>query len=160
MIVLGLDVATNTGFCVGDVDRDTKNAVWVQSGVVNFEPKRGEGKGMRFLRFRRWLYDMIEEFKPGIIAYEQSHHRGGPATEVGVGLTTIVMEVGDEKEIPYATVRTSTLKKEATGKGNAGKAEMVAAANALGAPYPGGIESDDEADAIHIFRWAVENFSV
>ncbi len=159
MITLALDIATNTGWCLGETDPVKNEVKWVSSGTVNFTPKRGEGKGMRFLRFRRWLYDMIDEFKPDLLAYEQSHHRGGPATEVGVGLTTIVIEVGDEKDIPYCTVRTSTLKKFATGKGNAGKPEMIAAANALGGKFPSECSGDDEADAIHIFRWALENFA-
>ena len=44
-----------------------------------------------------------------------------------------------------------TIKKHATGKGNAGKAAMIAAARARGfAP-----QDDNEADALALLAWAV-----
>ena len=48
-------------------------------------------------------------------------------------------------EVPHPSV----IKKFATGKGNADKAAMVEAAKALG--YH--VDNDNEADAIHIWRW-------
>lgn len=114
---------------------------------------------MRLLRFRRWLYDMFTDWKPDFVVYEQAHHRGGAATEVCVGMTGVLQMVCSEKGVQYGNVKTSVLKKFATGKGNAGKPQMIDAANGLGHPFPDQVESDDQADAIHIFRWGVETFA-
>ena len=46
-----------------------------------------------------------------------------------------------------------TIKKHATGKGNAGKAEIIAAMRALGHP----VTDDNEADALAILHWALDN---
>ena len=44
-----------------------------------------------------------------------------------------------------------TIKKHATGKGNAGKDEMIAAMRAL----DHGVTDDNEADALAILHWAI-----
>jgi Holliday junction resolvasome RuvABC endonuclease subunit len=151
--ILGLDIATNTGFCIGEAHRGER--IWLSSGEVNFKPRRGEGKGMRFVRFRKWLREMLDDFQPDVVVYEQAHMRGGAATEALVGLTTLVIEMCDEWKIDYVSVHTGELKRFATGKGNSGKAEMVDAARAI-VPT---CEGDDEADAIHAFLWGAKEFS-
>ena len=153
MIVLGIDAATKTGWSLYDSD----NNKVVESGVQDFSKKRGESNGLMFLRFRKWLFDLIVAARPGIICYEQSHHRGGAATEIGYGLTTRIQEAATEHKIEYAPVRTTTLKKWATGKGNADKDLMVAAAKVVLGREP---VSDDEADAVHVSRWGAEQFAV
>ena len=45
-----------------------------------------------------------------------------------------------------------TIKKHATGKGNAGKADVIAAMRALGHP----VTDDNEADALAILHWAID----
>ena len=49
-------------------------------------------------------------------------------------------------------VPVGTVKRHATGKGNAGKDEMIAAARARGFS----LADDNEADAIAILLWAIE----
>ncbi|MBM3273404.1 hypothetical protein FJY94_09270, partial [Candidatus Kaiserbacteria bacterium] len=57
----------------------------------------------------------------------------------------------EHHQIPYQGVPVGTIKKHATGKGNAGKAEMIAAAKALGfAPV-----DDNHADALALLDWAM-----
>jgi Holliday junction resolvasome RuvABC endonuclease subunit len=54
-------------------------------------------------------------------------------------------------QVPYQGVPVATIKKHATGKGNAGKEEMIAAARARGySPI-----DDNEADALAILHWAL-----
>jgi len=156
MIILALDVATNTGFCSGELARHGK-VLWADSGEVNFKMKRGEGRGMRFVRFRKWFTEMLDNIGPDIVVYEQAHMRGGPATEALVGLTTIVIEMCDMMGMDYTTVHTGQLKKHATSKGNASKAEMILAANRLSFVTKK-IKGDDEADAVHIFDWARDQY--
>lgn len=54
-------------------------------------------------------------------------------------------------QVPYQGVPVATIKKHATGKGNAGKDEMVATARSRG-HQPG---DDNEADALAILHWAL-----
>ena len=53
--------------------------------------------------------------------------------------------------MPYQGVPVGTIKKHATGQGNAGKAAMVAAMQAKG--YP--VTDDNEADALALLHWAL-----
>jgi Holliday junction resolvasome RuvABC endonuclease subunit len=95
--------------------------------------------------------------KPILIAYEQAHHRGGAATEVGVGLSTRVQEVAALLDIPhYVAVHTATLKKWATGKGTASKDEMKAAARRLWGVEP---STFDEADALCLLAYARDTYA-
>lgn len=152
MITLGLDCASKTGFSFLNV---TENKV-IESGVQDFTKKRGESNGLMFMKFRKWLYQLMGLQRPDIVGYEQAHHRGGAATEICVGMTTRVQEICEEMGIESAPVRSTTLKKFATGKGNAGKPLMTAAATEFtGRP----VTSDDEADAIHVSRWAAEEYA-
>jgi len=83
MNILSLDLATKTGWA--------SNIHGRRSGVIDFALKRGESPGMRFLRCRAWLNEMLKLLgKIDIIVYEQAHHRGGAATAVCVGLITAV----------------------------------------------------------------------
>jgi len=54
--------------------------------------------------------------------------------------------------IPYQGVPVGTIKKHATGKGNASKDDMIAAARSRGHPTV----DDNEADALALLYWAVE----
>jgi Holliday junction resolvasome RuvABC endonuclease subunit len=49
-------------------------------------------------------------------------------------------------------VPVGTIKKHATGKGNAGKQDMVVAMQLLGHP----ITDDNEADALALLHWSLE----
>ena len=52
-------------------------------------------------------------------------------------------------QLDYVEVK--ALKKFATGNGNSGKPEMIAAAQAAGFD----VSNDDQADAIHLLRYAI-----
>jgi Holliday junction resolvasome RuvABC endonuclease subunit len=54
--------------------------------------------------------------------------------------------------VPYQGVPVGTIKKHATGRGNADKQAMVAAARARGFSPA----DDNEADAIALLLWAIE----
>lgn len=122
MKILALDFATITGWSAGNI-----------SGIQKCDVKRGESPGMRFLRFRAWLKEMCTKLvRPQVIVYEQPHHRGGAATEVAYGFLTEVKTLAAELDIELMPVHSSTLKKWATGKGNAKKDDMTAEARRRG----------------------------
>jgi len=147
--ILGLDMATLTGWSV------VQGGQVLESGVQNFAKKRGESNGLMFLRFRKWLTDFAYLIGPDLIAYEQAHFRGGAATEICVGLQTRAQEIAAERGIESAPVKSTILKKWATGKGNAGKLIMIEAASKHMARLP---IDDNEADAVLVGMWAWDEF--
>jgi len=159
--ILALDLATKTGWAL----RDRTGAI--ASGVQEFALKRGESNGMRFLRFRKWLREMLalgelgqsfSETTPGLIAFEQAHHRGGHATQLCVGLMTDVLAEAARESLEHMSIHTGALKKWATGKGNSGKPIMIARAEEL---YPDvEIIDDNHADALLLLSYSLEEVGV
>ena len=125
-----------------------------ESGVQDFSKKRGESNGAMFLRFRAWFSRMLD-VGVGLVVYEQSHFRGGAATEIGVNLTGRIQELCADRGVEYSIVHTASLKKWACGFGKADKAQMInRAAACLGrAPI-----DDNEADAVLIGMMACEEY--
>lgn len=151
MIILGVDCGTKTGWAL----YESETGRIIESGVQDFSKRRGESNGLMFLRFRKWICEMIAIGGVGLIGYERAHFRGGAATEIGVGMQTRVQEAAAERGLEAAPVHTGTLKKFATGKGNSGKRAMVAAAFMfLGRRAV----DDNEADAVHIARWTASEY--
>lgn len=150
MRILALDAATRTGWAAGDTTRDP---LLLESGVEVFDIRRGESTGLRFLRFRTWLYEIGDLWLPELVVFEQAHHRGGAPTELGVGLTTRVQEFAAERRIEHAAVHTGTLKKHATGRGNAEKPAMIEAARRRWNVEP---IDDNHADALCLLAYGIE----
>jgi len=153
--ILAIDPATRTGWA-------TNSRSGIESGVREFDLRRGESPGMRFLHFRHWLEVLAEATGAEVLVFEQAHHRGGAATELGVGFATRVMEVAAARGIEYRSCHTATLKKYATGAGNADKERMIEAALAR---FPqrrnggrGGGLTNDEADALLLLSWGMDGF--
>lgn len=143
MKILALDCATNTGWAI-------RSGSKVIHGTQVFDLKRGESQGMRWIRFRSWLAEMLRNESFTVIAYEQAHHRGGAATQVGVGFAIHIQTFCAERGIEHTDFHTGMIKKFATGKGNADKSEMIIKARELGYSP----KNDNEADAIHILLLA------
>ena len=149
MNILTIDCGTKTGWASLVNGR-------IESGVQDFSLKRGESKGIRFLRFNTWLNGMLELIKPHVVVYEMAHFRGGSATEILVGMTTRIEQFCEEKSIEYSSVHSATLKKFTTGGGRANKEDMIMAAREkFDRPD---LSSDDEADALLILAWAKEEY--
>jgi len=148
--ILGIDAATKTGWAFisrsGEIE---------ESGVQDFAKRRGESNGMLFLKFRKWLSELITTCKPDLIVYERAHHRGGAATEICVNLSGRIQELAAANGIEHSIVETTSLKKWATGKGGAGKEQMIAAAEKfLGRPPI----DDNEADAVLVALWGDKHY--
>lgn len=145
---LALDLGTNTGFAV------CASSGAITSGTVSFRPSRYEGGGMRFLRFGRWL-DEVRSLAPNgiaVVCYEEvRRHCGVDAAHVYGGLMATLTSWCEQHGIPYQGVPVGTIKRHATGKGNASKEAMIEAMKVKGhAP-----EDDNEADALAILHWSL-----
>ena len=100
----------------------------------------------------------FSELDPGLIVFEQAHHRGGHATELCVGLMTDVLAESARSGLEHMSVHTGALKKWATGKGNSGKPIMIARAEEL---YPNiEIIDDNHADALLLLAYGLEEAGV
>lgn len=143
--IMALDLGRQVGWCV------LQNEI-ITLGTEEFPKTRGESPGMLYLRFGGWLEKMYEIMmkKLALVIYEQAHHRGGAATQVGVGLQTKVMEFCAKYKIECMSVHSGTLKKFSTGSGAASKETMIEAARAKGYNP----KNDDEADAFLMLEYA------
>ena len=148
MSILTLDLGTRTGWAL--VDRDGN----ITSGTVEFKQDRWQGGGMRFLRFRAWL-DEVNRLASGFdqLIYEQvRRHAGTDASHLYGGWLAILEVWCEQNLVAYQGVPVGTIKRHATGRGNASKPDMIAAARARGFSPA----DDNEADAIAILHWALE----
>ena len=151
-MILALDCATKTGWCL------LENGLVQSSGVQDFTRARGESNGAMFLRFRQWLTALLSpQRNVKLVVYEQAHFRGGAATEITVNLTGRVQEVCSLAGVEYVPVHTATLKKHATGRGMADKADMMLQARGILRRLP---IDDNEADAVLLARYAWEKYGV
>ena len=144
--LLALDLGTTTGWAM------LTPGARVVSGTMSFKPGRFEGGGMRYLRFRRWLTELkaTTEGIEAVYFEEVRRHAGVDAAHAYGGLLATLTAWCEHHGIPHSGVPVGTIKKHATGKGNASKNEMVAAVRALGhAPA-----DDNEADALALLSWA------
>ncbi len=145
--ILTLDLGTTTGWALHQHDGT------ITSGTQCFAGSRYEGGGMRFLRFKRWLSELLA-CTPALNAvfYEEvRNHRGVDAAHVYGGLLAHLTAWCEARNLPYQGVPVGTIKAHATGKGNAGKEAVMAAMRAKGHDP----KDDNEADALALLHWAL-----
>ena len=149
--ILALDLGTTTGWALRTPEGQ------IVHGFVSFRPQRFEGGGMRYLRFRRWLTELKATVAGtqgiGAVYFEEIRkHMGVDAAHVYGGLLATLTAWCEHHQIPYQGVPVGTIKRHATGKGNASKDEVIAAMRALGHA----VTDDNEADALAILHWAID----
>ena len=146
--VLALDLGTTTGWAMGLTDGT------VVSGTMAFRPGRYEGGGMRYLRFRSWLDEMLRQAPDlGAVYFEEvRRHAGTDAAHIYGGFLAHLSAWCEQRRMPYQGVPVGAIKRHVTGKGNADKQAVIAAVTARGFT----VADDNEADAIAILLWATE----
>ena len=146
--ILALDLGTSTGWALRSAEG------LITSGTASFRPGRYDGGGMRYLRFTNWLTEIDRLSGPvaAIWFEEVRRHAGTDAAHVYGGLMATLTAWAELRGVPYEGVPVGTIKRHATGKGNAPKTAMIAAARARGFSPA----DDNEADAIALLLWAIE----
>jgi len=155
MNILALDMATKTGWAYGVKGLTHLSSYDKGSGVENFRKRTGESQGMIFLRFRTWLNNFLVENPIDLIVYEQSHQRGRAATEMGNGLLAVLKMEAETQGMDFSSVHSATIKKFATGRGNAGKDMVIAAFRGRLGREP---IDDNEADAYWLLQYAIKEY--
>jgi Holliday junction resolvasome RuvABC endonuclease subunit len=145
--VLALDLGTITGWAIQNRGR-------IDSGTISFRPGRYDGGGMRYLRFRSWLDELVTN-APALSAVhfeEVRRHVGTDAAHIYGGLLATLTAWCEQRGIAYQGVPVGTIKRFIAGKGNADKQAVIRAVQSRGYRPA----DDNEADAIAILLWAIE----
>jgi len=143
--VLAIDPGTLCGWALQD-------GAQRYSGTWNLKPTRSDGGGMRYVRLKRCLGEIG---RVDLVVYEEvKHHKGTEASHIYGGIELALTGWCEEQnpKIPYTAVPVGTIKKHATGKGNADKDTMIAAFTKRNgyAPF-----DDNEADAWFLLDYAM-----
>jgi Holliday junction resolvasome RuvABC endonuclease subunit len=143
--ILALDPATHCGWAI---NRDLY-------GVWNLAAKRDESVGMRLIRLRSKLQEIIQCEHINLVVFERPGGMFKAAIIVQSEIQGQIKTVCEDWHIEYRAYSSTEIKKFATGKGNAGKPKMIESAkNFLG--YPG--DNDNEADALWILELAKSEY--
>lgn len=147
VVVLALDLGTKLGWAV----RARDGKVW--HGTEVFTPRKNWTPGQRWLRARSFLTDLIVRHQATVIAYEDvKRHMGTDAAHAYGAFLCIVQMVADSHRATLQPVGVKTIKKFWTGNGNADKDAMKAQATVRGFKP----DTDNDADALAILHWAVD----
>ena len=144
--VLAIDPGTLCGWALSDA-----GAVHLPtSGVWDLRPRRHEGAGMRFVRLRKMLADLgpVE-----LVVYEEvRRHLGVDAAHIYGGIVATIQAYCEQHATPYTATPVQRIKRQATGKGNAKKEQMLEAARAR---WGEGVTDDNHADALWLLDVAL-----
>ena len=131
--ILALDLGTTTGWAIKPANRP------IASGTVSFKPSRYDGGGMRNVLIQAVYFEEVRR------------HAGTDAAHIYGGFLACLSAWCEEHAIAYQGVPVGTIKRHATGKGNADKAAVIAALRERGFSPT----DDNEADALAILIWAL-----
>lgn len=146
---LALDLATQTGFCIGAADTGEVPTL----GHVRM-PSTGPDVGQFLCAWQDWLEPKVREVGPTLVIFEAPilpAQTQMATTRKLQGMAGVTEMVCHRAGIEVAEVATSQVKKSLTGSGRADKADMIAAARHYGFDP----QTSDEADAFGIWLCAL-----
>ena len=177
-LYLGLDLGTSCGYAYALVERgrnwfDKPPVVGV--GLLDLSAGPFDSGALRFLRLRQVLHII----KPDIVGFEDVKYtpaetitkfnvgaimaRAATSCEFFGGMKSVLSTYCEEFDVPCQGFPIGTIKKRATGKGNANKEDMIKAANAargfdLVVDGYATVGSDNVADAFWVLTLLGEQF--
>ncbi len=124
---IGVDLGTHCGVAIVE-DGPGEPTRWT-SYTVDLSTPKDAHPGERYLRAAVTFAELIETHRPGVVYYEHIfRHVGTQAAHVYGGLLAMLAAECARAEVRLVPVGVGAVKIAATGKGNAKKPEMVAAA--------------------------------
>jgi Holliday junction resolvasome RuvABC endonuclease subunit len=149
MNTLALDLGSATGYAIYENGE-------ILSGVKKLRHEK-KASGVRALDFHRWLIQMIREHSITNVYFERVYaHSGTEAAHLYGYFMHTLAAVCEEHGIKCVGLSVGMIKKFMTGKGNATKDEMIAAAKLIGFNP----QTDDEADALAILFLALKTINL
>lgn len=149
--ILTIDIGTTTGWALGLRDGS------LHSGSQSFAPRRNDGPGQRWLKFAAWLGERARQAGEIHAVYYELVMAHGPRDNPNVlaahaygGFEAHLQAWADRNRIRLVGVAVATIKKSATGKGNAKKEAVMAAMRARGHR----VIDDNHADALALLEYA------
>lgn len=143
--ILAIDPATNSGWAHSSGS----------SGVWDLSVRRDESAGMRLIRFRGKLNEILDDVGVDLVVYEAARHAAPKmqgALTVQAMLQGVLVAWCEDHGIEYRGYSPSEIKKHATGKGNANKALMLKTAQENWPSIE--IIGDNQADALWLLDLA------
>ena len=135
--VLGIDLGLTLGYALVNVAAQSTTPTVETSGSVRVGSRRSE---------HVHLERLVRDLRPSVVAYEDvRRHNATAAAHVYGGAKAALLRVAAEYELPVVPVPVAHAKQRASGKGNARKGQMVAAAEVYL-----GVCGEDEADALFV----------
>lgn len=146
---IALDLGTKTGAASVMSDGTTR-----VSNSIDLSERKHENRWARFSRLTT-LLDSFAAIEPveGVWYEAVRAHRGTDAAHAYGGFLATVQTWCDQHEVPCVGVPVQTIKKHATGKGNASKMEVIIAVGDRFGMLP---VDDNEADALALLWWVME----
>lgn len=145
MNILSIDLGAKTGWAI-------EHCGEIISGVVDLRDKETKRCGWKFLNFRKVLNELNKEYGIGIVVFELvRRHLGTDAAHCYGAFWGMLTAWCEEHNIPYEGTPVQTIKKFATGKGNATKQMVIDSIRAMGYSPA----DDNEADAIALLLFTV-----
>lgn len=149
MKILALDPATKCGWAHSSGP----------SGCWDLSVRRDESGGMRLIRFKAKLMEILEVAGINVVVFEAARH-GAPKMQGALSVQSEIQGVlkvfCHEWGIEYRGYSPTEIKKRATGKGNGKKELVVAAARARWPTLK--IIDDNHADALWLLDLAESEF--
>jgi Holliday junction resolvasome RuvABC endonuclease subunit len=149
MPILALDPATNMGWALSPLI----------SGVWDLSIRRDESMGMKFMRLRAKLNELLENYQIKLVVYEAARN-ASPKMQGSLvhqaQLQAIIIDWALLNGVESKGYSPKELKKWATGNGNAGKPLMVATAKKFWPEV--NILDDDHADALLLWKMATAEY--
>lgn len=145
MKVLAIDPGTRTGFAYGVSGALMDSGTWDLRATGAGSPSKPMAMLIRYHK----LVEELKRYTPDVIAFEQvMAHNGLHASHLYGGFVALLYARCAEIGAHPVPVPVGTIKKHATGKGNANKEAMIRTAKQKFKIDP---VDDNHADALHLF---------
>jgi Holliday junction resolvasome RuvABC endonuclease subunit len=149
MPILALDPATKMGWALSPL----------LSGVWDLSLKRDESMGMKFLRCRAKLNELLDNYRIRLVVYEAARN-AAPKMQGSLvhqaQLQAIIIDWATTAKLESKGYSPKEIKRWATGNGNASKEIMLASARRRWPEIP--ILDDNQADALLLWQMAMLEF--
>jgi Holliday junction resolvasome RuvABC endonuclease subunit len=143
--ILALDQASNCGWCT-----ETTYGCW------DFNTRKDESAGMKMIRFKSKLREVIQLEGINIVVYERVAGQHANSIIHAAKMVAMIEIYCEEIGINYRAYSAGEIKRFATGNGNANKQKMIDSAKQKYG-YVG--KNDNEADAIHLYHLAKQDLN-